>query len=189
MVEYDCQPTTGTYAVLVAGLCKVGRLYEADKLVQSMRERGLVPNGSINASLAMGYCQEGKSARALKILESMVKNGFELSLSICNAVLTGLYREGNKTKADIFFDDVIISSFSSDEITWTVLIDGLLKEGAIDVCLKLLERMEERGSEPSVQTYSLLTRELFKQDKTMEAKALVDKMMEKGFVMEEALPC
>lgn len=61
-----------------------------------------------------------------------------------------------------------------------------LKQGEFDTCLKLLHRIEERGCEPSVQTYSLLIKEFHKEDKHLEAKALANKIMEKGFVLDEA---
>jgi len=86
------------------------------------------------------------------------------------------------------FDNAISSIFSPDEITWTILIDGFFKQCEFDACLKLLHRMEERGREPSVQTYYVLIKELNKEDKPLEAKTLANKIMEKGFVLEEAFP-
>lgn len=47
-------------------------------------------------------------------------------------------------------------------------------------------RYETINKEPSVQTHSLLIKEFHKEDKHLEAKALVNKIMEKGFVLDEA---
>jgi len=48
MMEKCCQPTVDTYSALIAGLCKGGRLLEADQLIKNMQDRGLCPHEAIH---------------------------------------------------------------------------------------------------------------------------------------------
>ena len=56
MVAKGCVPNVISYAALIHGLCKEGRLQEADKVLEEMSEKDVVPNVVTYNTLIHALC-------------------------------------------------------------------------------------------------------------------------------------
>lgn len=160
MIEHGCTPNINTYDALIAGFCKEGRLEEAQFLVCHMRERGISPNEDVHISLVNCCCKLGMYKEALLMVDTMVECSHLLHLESYKQLICGLFDERNVEKAKTVFCSLLRCGYNYDEVAWAIFVDGLLKKGHGDGFSELLNIMEEKGCQPSPQTYDLLVKEL-----------------------------
>lgn len=156
MTEHGCTPDAITYGVLIAGLCKEGRLEQAQKLVDHMKESGFSLTEYIYNSVLKCCCKLGMYEEAVRLVDAMVENDFLPHLTSYKLLVLGLYDERKTEKAKAVFCTLLRCGYHNDEVAWKVLFDGLLKRGLIDRFTELLDIMEKKGFRPSSETYSML---------------------------------
>ncbi|KAG2404924.1 Pentatricopeptide repeat-containing protein [Vigna angularis] len=156
MVEHGCKPNVNTYSKLITGLCRVGRLNVALKLLNDLQEGGMSPSELIYNELLRCCCELKLYEEALSLLYDMNKNGHLAHLESYKLLICGLCDEGKKAMAESVFHTLLCCQYNYDEVAWKVLIDGLLKNGYNDECSMFLKSMEKKGCQLHPQTYALL---------------------------------
>ena len=64
-------PDVVTYTTLIGGLCKVGRIQDAQELILEMQIRGQVLNCRTYATLLHGLCENGQLEEAMKLFQDI----------------------------------------------------------------------------------------------------------------------
>ncbi|KAJ6798473.1 putative pentatricopeptide repeat-containing protein isoform X1 [Iris pallida] len=159
MIAYGLTLCISNYQVLVAELCRRGRLEEARILVSRMKESGLSLNEAIYTSLINCCCSLQLYREASTYLYSMIGHGYLPHIRSYQLLLSGLCDHGNVEKAKLVFSYLLGRGYNFDEIVWTILIDGLLKKDHFHAFSEMLSIMEERQCSPSPETYALLRKE------------------------------
>ena len=72
----NCKLTVVTWSILVDALCKEGRAFEAEDIVERMLQQSVEPNIVTYSSLMDGYCLQGEMDEARRIFNSMANKDF-----------------------------------------------------------------------------------------------------------------
>ena len=76
MEESNVSPDVFSYSVLINGLCKDGRLDNANQLFDEMCVRELIPNEVTFTTLMNGHCRSGRIGLAMEIYQQMLRKIF-----------------------------------------------------------------------------------------------------------------
>eukprot|EP00261_Vitis_vinifera_P031865 XP_019073108.1 PREDICTED: pentatricopeptide repeat-containing protein At3g07290, mitochondrial isoform X2 [Vitis vinifera] len=137
-------PTEDLYNFLVVGLCKEGRIIEADQLTQDMVKHGLFPDKAIS-SIIEHYCKTCKYDNCLEFMKLVLDNKFVPSFASYCWVIHGLRNEGRVQEAQKLVSDLVRHTGIEEEVEVTPSIEFLMKEEEDDPdkCLKLIKAIEQ----------------------------------------------
>ena len=79
-VKIGFSPTLVTYNALIYGLCRKGRLEEAEGLVPQITSSGFSPDVITYNSLISGYSDAGNTQKCLELYETMKRLGIKPTL-------------------------------------------------------------------------------------------------------------
>ncbi|CAA7034911.1 unnamed protein product [Microthlaspi erraticum] len=173
MVQHGCNtPDADCYEKLILGMCEVGNLGIAQRLLEEMEKRGmpLPPSEMVSNALVGCCCKLQKYEEAAKVVENMICCGQSPELEYCKRVILNLYRGGAKERGRSVFKKLLrCGYYFDDEIAWKILIDGLLKDEHVDADAysEMFQAMQEHGCKFCPQTHQSLI-----QGKTDPAKAV-----------------
>ncbi|XP_034690458.1 pentatricopeptide repeat-containing protein At3g07290, mitochondrial [Vitis riparia] len=137
-------PTEDLYNFLVVGLCKEGRIIEADQLTQDMVKRGLFPDKAIS-SIIEHYCKTCKYDNCLEFMKLVLDNKFVPSFASYCWVIHGLRNVGRVQEAQRLVSDLVRHTGIEEGVEVTPYIEFLMKEEEDDPdkCLKLIKAIEQ----------------------------------------------
>ena len=137
-------PTEDLYNFLVVGLCKEGRITEADQLTQDIVKHGLFPDKAIS-SIIEHYCKTCKYDNCLEFMKLVLDNKFVPSFASYCWVIHGLRNEGRVQEAQRLVSDFLRHTGIEDKVAVTPYIEFLMKEEEYDPdeCLKLIKAIEQ----------------------------------------------
>ncbi|XP_022135644.1 pentatricopeptide repeat-containing protein At2g17140 [Momordica charantia] len=150
-----CMPDSVTYATIISGLCKVGRIDEAKKKLLEMIGKGLSPDSLIFDTFIHSYCKQGKLSSAFRVLKEMEKKGCNKSLRTYNSLIEGL---GSNQIFEIYglMDEMRESGISPNIYTYNNIIRCLSEGGKVKDATSLLDEMLQKGIYPNVYTFRIL---------------------------------
>lgn len=198
MVEVGLQPDVESYEEIVLTLFKNNRFEDALRMFKSMRDRRFADLGlpSYRAVIAW-MCKEGRIFHARMLFGEMVKRGVGVEdNATLGALVYGLLVRRRIREAYRFFEVVREPDIS----LYHGLIKGLLRlrkaSEATEVFREMIDRGVEpimhtyvmllqghlgkrgrKGSDPSVNFYSIFVGGLVKVGRTLEATKFVERMM------------
>lgn len=103
MVEHGCAPDAKCYEKLVLGMCKVENLGIAQRMLDQMEKRGMLPSEIVFDALLSCCCKLQKYGEAAKVMKDMICSGQSPELKCSQKVICRLYEEGEKERATSFF--------------------------------------------------------------------------------------
>ncbi|RWR95037.1 hypothetical protein CKAN_02435800 [Cinnamomum micranthum f. kanehirae] len=86
MKEKGFHPKVVSYGSLINGLCKNGKVVEAEILLEDMADRGVTSNVKFYNMLIDGYCKMDKLLEAFKLLKEMAEKGIARTVVTSNFV-------------------------------------------------------------------------------------------------------
>ncbi|KAJ9550477.1 hypothetical protein OSB04_014522, partial [Centaurea solstitialis] len=144
MSSMEVAPNIVVYNTLVSTFCKDGKTDEAGKLVERIREDGLVPNdlrdmqvdkelglpqpNTITYNLMLdGFCKEGMIEEAKILVESVKESGVSLEVESYNIWLLGLVRNAKLLEAQLVLNEMAEKGIRPTIVTYNIMMDGLCK--------------------------------------------------------------
>ncbi|GJS34374.1 pentatricopeptide repeat-containing protein [Tanacetum coccineum] len=94
MPNHGCILDTYTYGTLINGLCRLGKISEANELLKEMEAKVLLQMCTPIALLD-GLCKNGSSSEAIELLEVMISKRHKPNMVIYSTLLHGLCKEKN----------------------------------------------------------------------------------------------
>ena len=187
MVKQECSPNVYTYSALIYGLCREGRLEEAEMLIGKMKEKGLNPNQVTYTSLIDVNIKLGRMDHAFDILSKMFDEGCQPNYRTYCVLMSGIVQENKIQKGHVIPDEDAIGSSDHGSLDEIQSLDGMPHEINIDLAFKLLDKMMEKCCQPTVDTYSALIAGLCKGGRLLEADQLIKNMQDRGLCPHEAI--
>ncbi|GAB2286656.1 hypothetical protein Dimus_021052 [Dionaea muscipula] len=89
-----CQLNLVTYNVLIHGLCKNRRVWEALEVKRFLNQKGLQPDGVTYCTLVLGLCRVEEFGVAVKLIDEMVGLGLVPREAAISGIVDGLRRKG-----------------------------------------------------------------------------------------------
>ncbi|KAK6145132.1 hypothetical protein DH2020_021952 [Rehmannia glutinosa] len=118
--------TVDAYKFLITGLCRTGRISEADTLIQEMVKFGLTPDSDICDCIILHFCESDDYKRSLEWIERFLAYGCVPSFSSYSAVIVGLQNEGRFREADWLISNLVREAGVVDQSAISPYIDFLV---------------------------------------------------------------
>nr|XP_025653131.1 pentatricopeptide repeat-containing protein At1g62590-like [Arachis hypogaea] len=156
MRRKDLVPDTITISILIDGLCKLGRISCASKLLVEMHDKGQPADIITYNSFLDALCKNHHVDKALVLFNTIKDQGIRPNICYCPNVWT-----------------------------YTIMINGLCKEGLLHEALACLSKMEDNGRLPNAVTYEIIICALFKKGENDNAEKLLREMISRGLLQGE----
>ncbi|KAL1313430.1 hypothetical protein HN51_039995 [Arachis hypogaea] len=178
-------PDLCTYNSLISVLCKVGRVNDALKVFQELKEgSGHEPDEFTYRILVQGCSKTYRVHNATLIFNEMQYNGFRPDTVVYNSMLDGLFKARKLTEACQLFEKMIEEGVKASCWTYNILVDGLLKNGRPEAAYTLFCDLKKKGQFVDGVTYSIIVLQFCREGQLEEALQLVEEMESRGFVVD-----
>lgn len=180
MLKCNCAPNRYTFAILMDGLYKKGRMGDAQKMFDDMTGRGISPNRVTYTILISGLCKRGNVEDARKLFDEMKATGHSPDSVVHNALLDGFCKLSRMVEA---FE--LLRLFEKDGYVlglrgYSSLIDALFRARRYSEAFELYAIMLKKNIKPDVVLYTILIQGLSKAGKIGDALKLLSSMSSKG---------
>lgn len=192
MASVKCEPTTHTYNCLLKGLCYVGRIEEAYKMLMNMKKSSSIkPDIYTYTSVMNGFCKVGRSDEALELLDEAVGMGLVPNVVTYNTLLNGYFKEGRPLEGIGLLNKMKMRNCVPDYISYSTLLHGLLKWSKIHAASGIYKEMVSVGFQVEERMMNTLLRGLCRRSRTerellSNAYEVFDRMKTGGYVI---YPC
>eukprot|EP00262_Sarcandra_glabra_P005564 TRINITY_DN1726_c0_g1_i1.p1 TRINITY_DN1726_c0_g1~~TRINITY_DN1726_c0_g1_i1.p1 ORF type:complete len:509 (-),score=45.77 TRINITY_DN1726_c0_g1_i1:262-1788(-) len=176
-------PSLLSYSAMVDDLYAEGKIGDADRLFDEMRERGFRPLVSTYEAKIAALCKEGRASEGAKVLEEdMVERDDCLpSVKAYNTVIRGLCSEAKSTRAVGLLEKMARQKGCiADKETYDQLVFGLCGEGRFVEAGRVLEKMLDGKCWPRAATLNTLINGLCLMDRRYEAVLWLEEMVSQG---------
>ncbi|PNT61237.1 hypothetical protein BRADI_5g12557v3 [Brachypodium distachyon] len=167
------QPTVVTFNTLISG-----RMENAVKMFNEMRDTGVNPNAVVFTTLIDAHCKEGNVNAGMDLYQDMRVRGVMPDLVAYNALVNGLCRARNLKAAESIVEEMKNAGLKPDKVTYTTLIDGCCKDGKLDMAMDIKQKMAEKEVSLDEVTYTALISGLSKAGRPVDAERVLREMME-----------
>ncbi|PHT40036.1 hypothetical protein CQW23_18890 [Capsicum baccatum] len=191
MIGERVKPDVITFNTLIAGYCKNSQMSLALQMFKEMKTHGCAPNVVSFNTLIKWFLLDGKIEEGIGMAYEMTEMGLGHFGSDIKSVLPrtfdyfGLVErlcgERNVAKAMELVHELWRNGNSPSLIACTTLIEGRAKEANKMRLLGL-----NKGLDPDSVTYNILISGFKREDKKMELEALVEEMLDLGFIPDIA---
>ncbi|XP_057446856.1 pentatricopeptide repeat-containing protein At1g05600 [Lotus japonicus] len=177
-----CYPNRDSYAILMKGLCRDGRLHEATHLLYSMfwriSQKGNGEDIVVYRTLLDALCEDGKFEEAIEILSKILRKGLKapkrcynrLDLSQCS---DGRDIEGTKR----LIHEALIKGSVPSLSSYNAMAVDLYSESKIDEADKVIVEMQDRGFKPTRAIFEAKVAALCKVSRVDEAIKVIEEDM------------
>ncbi|CAN1766817.1 Putative pentatricopeptide repeat-containing protein At1g26500, partial [Linum perenne] len=153
-----------TYNIVIAWLCKKGKVSQAQHLFDEMRERGIQPDNSTWGSILYGLLSRGRVNEAHSVLKQ-VQNP---DIAIYHGLIKGLLRMKRASEATDVFREMINRGCEPIMHTYVMLLQGHLgKRG-------------RKGPDANLNFDTIFVGGLVKAGKSLEATKYVERTINGG---------
>ncbi|KAJ3671459.1 hypothetical protein LUZ60_007538 [Juncus effusus] len=181
MEERGLEIPSHAYSLVITGLSKEGKPFEAHKVFDKMLERNCNPNSAVYTALIDSFAKCGRFDQALSLFERMKTEGFKPDEITYGVVINCLCKAGKLNEAmEIFEFCQNERGVNVNVYFYASLIDGFGKLGSVDRAEKLFDDMLERGILPDSYCYNTLMDCLVKEGRTNDALNYFKKMENDG---------
>lgn len=173
-----------SFSILIYGLCRIGRVDFAIKLLNYMINDELHPNGRMYSMVLSSLCRQKSvnmtSIEVMCVWEDMKRAGFRpCKEDFCN-VIKFLGRQGKGKDAFDVLVEMKREGIKPDVKSYTMALYGLVEESEFCRVEELFDELLIFGLVPDVHTYNVYIKGLGKQKKANDAYLMIGSMEELG---------
>ncbi|KAF6162767.1 hypothetical protein GIB67_029036 [Kingdonia uniflora] len=156
--EFDMDPNTCIFNILVKHHCKKGDLDNAFEVIKEMRKSKVsYPNLITYSTLMGGLCNHGRLKDAVKLFEEMVsKDKIVPDTLTYNILINGFCRGGKVDRAKTIMNFMRKNGCLPNLFNYSALLNGFCREGRIDEAKEVFNEMRSLGVKADVVAYTTL---------------------------------
>ncbi|OEL34418.1 Pentatricopeptide repeat-containing protein [Dichanthelium oligosanthes] len=132
---------TVSWTVMIVGLNRSGRFWEAVKTFLDMIGEGLVPTHFTLTNVLSSCAAMEASVIGRKVHPFAVKLGLSSCVPVANSVLNMYGKFGDAETAKAVFERMPVRSLSS----WNAMVSLYTRQGRMDLAVSMFENMDERS--------------------------------------------
>ncbi|KAK8647854.1 hypothetical protein V6N13_121578 [Hibiscus sabdariffa] len=163
-------PNMVACSVLLDGLCKTGKLEEALKLFQAMRNNGLELDIVPYNILINGLCKARHIDVAKELFHKLLINGVKPNVYTYTIMINGLHKERMADEAHQLFKSMRDKDCVPDSCCYNVMIQGLLRNSYTLKATQYLTEMVDNGFSANICTATLFLDLIIRSDKSIMTK-------------------
>lgn len=168
-------------SAVVKGLLSHGKLGEAEKFVDRMVEKNLVPDGVIYDGLVKQLSRQGKMKKAVHLMNIMLKSRSIPTSSCYDSLACGLCRRNELKLALDIHAEMLSRDLRPSMQVWAALIRKCCEVGETTEAEKLLASMTQVGELPTREMYRLVINRYCCENNSERASDLVRAMQNIGY--------
>lgn len=138
---------------LMKGFCMKGLMNEADRVFESMLQKGYEPNEAVYNVIIHGHSKVGNIEKAYNLYKEMLRSGFVPHSVTIMALAKSLFSEGKEVELNQLLDYTLKSCRITDAEHAKVLVEINNKEGNMDAVFNVLKDMAHSGLLPYSSAY------------------------------------
>ncbi|KAL6655649.1 hypothetical protein ACP70R_006475 [Stipagrostis hirtigluma subsp. patula] len=143
-----------TWGIIIGGYCREGRLEEAFRCVQQMKDAGVLPNVVIFNTLLKGFLDANDMAAVENVLGLMEQFGIKPDIVTFSHQLNAFSSFGHMAKCMKVFDKMIEAGIEPDPQVYSILAKGYVRAQQPEKAEELLLQMSQIGIRPNVITFT-----------------------------------
>ncbi|MED6219216.1 hypothetical protein PIB30_033830 [Stylosanthes scabra] len=174
------RPTVVTYSSYIHGLCKVGSLDVALKLICNLSYRNKALNSHCFNAVLRGFCTRGAVHEAFKVLEEMKNSGVMPDAYSYSILIDALCKKGYVEKSLYLMKEMERFQIKPSVVSYTSLIHGLCKAGHLEESLTLLEELSDLGITLNSHSYNAIMYKLCKEGYPERALEILPRMLKRN---------
>lgn len=165
-----------TYGILMKGFCLTNRIGDGFKLLQALKNRGVVVNVVVYNTLIHALCKNGKVGRARSLMNEM-----EVFSNVTfNIMISAYCNEGNVVQALVMMEKCFAYGVLPDVVALTKMIEILCNEKRVSDAVEVLETVEAKGGVHDVVVYNTLLKGFVKAGKVRAGFGFLKEMEMRG---------
>lgn len=180
MLQRNCKPNAHTYTPILQFYCSEGRIEEAKKLLESMKNTGCTPDTVVYNTLIQGLCKVGNFDEVESIIGESARNGWEPDSITYSTYIAGLCKVGKTEEAFCQLDIMLEKGLRPTTIGLNILLDCVGQEIDVWNSKTLLERCSELGFEVDVVGYNTVMSQLSKLGRWFDVLKVFTGLFKKG---------
>lgn len=144
-------PNTVTYNAVIRGLCHRGRMNEAVKYLDKMKDDKCEPNVQTYNVIVRYYCDEGEIEKALEVFDRMNCGDCLPNLDTYNILISSMFvrkKSDDLQVAGRLLVEMVGRGFLPRRFTFNRVLNGLLLTGNQDFAREILRLLSESGRLP-----------------------------------------
>nr|XP_009787267.1 PREDICTED: pentatricopeptide repeat-containing protein At1g62720-like [Nicotiana sylvestris] len=126
------------FTAVIDGLCKEGRVEDAEEVMKHMVGKGVEPNIFTYNVIMDGYCLRGQVDRARRIFDFMIGENIEPDTISYNILINGYCKKKKLAEAMQLFHEISQKGSKPDVFTYNTILHGL----SLMVCAKMVNTIK-----------------------------------------------
>ncbi|KAL3615234.1 hypothetical protein CASFOL_040895 [Castilleja foliolosa] len=157
MIGIKIFPNEATMRIMVAALCKEGKLEKFLGIVDRMHgKRCSVPQIIVNTCLVYEMIEEDRIEDGLVLLKRMLQNNMILDTISYSLVVFAKFKTRNLNSAKEIYDEMLKRGFKENAFVYNLFVGAYCEEAKLDEAIGLLDEMESLGFKPVDETFNHL---------------------------------
>ncbi|CAN0923982.1 Pentatricopeptide repeat-containing protein At1g19525 [Linum grandiflorum] len=179
--ENSFQANIRDYSVLVAAHAEENHVEDAERILQKMNDKGIVPDISSATSLVHMYSKAGNLDRARHAFESLRAHGFRPDIKVYNSMIMAYIKAGQPAVAESsLLTEMEGSGLQVPEEIYMALLESYAKLGDANLAARIVKQMQWKGFELTLESGALLLEAFAQAGKPNDARNNFDYMMKIG---------
>ncbi|KAL1217853.1 Pentatricopeptide repeat-containing protein [Cardamine amara subsp. amara] len=133
------------YDILIARLCKLGRVEDALIVIGDMSSGRFSLTPSTFHPILCALARKNKIEEGWRVVESMRSNSIPVDITSYNYFLTSHCYDGDVEEASEVMRKIEKDGISPDARSYDALVLGVCRAGKVEAAMAMLRRMEEDG--------------------------------------------
>jgi pentatricopeptide repeat protein len=170
--------------ILIGGLCRGSEALKAAEVFAEFWGDGVVPEGFDCFELVDALCRGGKVDKAVEAVDMVLERNMKCCLSVPAGatVLECLMKAGKLDEVCWLMWRMTDQGIVLDTISCNCIFEALCEAGRTADANQLRVFAKEKGFEADGETYRVLVQGFGRQGKRKEGKAVLDEMLDLGFI-------
>ncbi|CAO2181983.1 unnamed protein product [Urochloa humidicola] len=184
MLELGVGLSVVSMEILIGGLCRGAEALKAAEVFVEFLGDGVVPEGFDCFELVQALCHAGKMDKAVEMVDMVLEKNMKCCLSVPAGVtvLECLMKVGKLDKVCQLMWRMIDQGIVPDTISCNFIFEALCEAGRTADANQLRVLAKEKGFEADSETYRLLVQGFGRQGRRKEGEAVLDEMLDSGFI-------
>lgn len=184
MLELGVGLSVASMEILIGGLCRGGEAVMAAQVFFEFLWDGVVPEGFDTLELVGALCRAGRMDKAVELVDKVLEKNMVYCLSVPAGVtvLEYLINAGKLDEVYRLMGRMVDQGIVPDTISCNCIFEALCEAGRTTDADRLRVLAKEKGFEADGNTYIMLVQGFGRQGKRKEGKALLDEMLDSGFI-------
>ncbi|XP_006645198.1 pentatricopeptide repeat-containing protein At2g36240 [Oryza brachyantha] len=184
MLQLGFGLSVASMEILIHGLCHGGEALIAAEFFVEFLVDGVVPEGFDCLNLVQSLCRARRLEKAVELVELILERNMLSCLSVPAGVtvLESVVKEGKLDEACRLMARMVAEGIVPDTISCNYIFEALCEARRTVDANRLRLQAKEKGFKADAFTYSILVQGFGRQGIRKEGKAVLDEMLDSGFV-------